>query len=1096
MGSPPQEGLGTGGTVTVPAVVGTDYLIAVFSAGGTGTMFSPHGYTAAGAFTLRWEGANSAPDAVDDIVGTGVGQRVTIDVLGNDADADTDPLTVVSTDGTSEGGVVDRDATNGNVLVYSPPPGFVGVDSFRYDIADGRGGTDAATVTVYVGIPIPGPSPIEITPSPIDFGTVPLGKTADVEVTITNTSAESVGPFMFVVDQDAPLPFDGSATSGCTFLTLEPGDSCLHRVRFWSITDADAASPAQLRVFSSSTFAEIASVSLIGATGPAVPPTPNSDPIATDDLTLAASGFTHFLAPLLNDYDPDSDALTVATTGDPVHGSISGIVRCADHVGGSLVSPQGTCVRYIPEPGFVGVDQFTYTISDGRGGSASATYYIAMDNPDLALSSVEPEHGQPEGGSSVVIRGSNFVPGVLAGFVCDGSYVGAPITGFQTTQLTVTQPPLPPGVCDVQVSYGPLGTATLSAAYTVAGGGNRPPNAVDDSATVRQTNTVAIPVLANDSDPDPGDSVQIVGDTQPAHGRLDVTVADVYEYTPDSGYLGPDSFTYTIADESGQTATATVQIDVTQGLASVRANATFADSGLALGERACFELVGEQGRVGAEQCLDAGEQTAVFDAVPLGSYSVAVSTLPALPPGSPMPRLPGRYVVPAPVPVNVTRDGLTEIVTVDIALGPQPTLVRLHGVDGELLPGACMGVFTDTQIPSFVAVTCDAADGANDGVSTFTDWHRARTSPSRSRSRPDHTDGPPAAPASSSAPARPCRRSSPTRCNQHVPPRSRWSTTPVSSSARAVSRCSRATTASVKPSSATPPTAPSTVSCTSRTCRHRSSSTPSATPPLASTHPATSPDHPSNSPTTSPATPPPPTPGDTPTGPPPSGWRVSTSSCCRVPVWECSRTRRSLRSWRSRVTPRTAPTTECRRSPALAPGSYFAKPFPFPSGPYGWTARGASFVIRAGTTLPTIVTYALQPARTAEITMVNDTGVVVREGCLEVFEGDDRVGEAQQCDASDGTHRRCRALRAPADTDLRAHRPQRRRSPRPTRPRPRTTRPTHLRPVRPRHRHLHLATPRRDHRRPVGGSQLRVVAGCLYGSVHGHADPFVRGGHV
>ena len=45
----------------------------------------------------------------------------------------------------------------------------------------------------------------------------------------------------------------------------------------------------------------------------------------------------------------------------------------------------------------------------------------------------------------------------------------APITGFQTTQLTVTQPPLPVGVCDVQVSYGPLGTATLSAAYTVAG---------------------------------------------------------------------------------------------------------------------------------------------------------------------------------------------------------------------------------------------------------------------------------------------------------------------------------------------------------------------------------------------------------------------------------------------------------------------------------------------------------------------------------------------------------------------------------------------------------------------------------------------------
>ena len=87
----------------------------------------------------------------------------------------------------------------------------------------------------------------------------------------------------------------------------------------------------------------------------------------------------------------------------------------------------------------------------------------------------------------------------------------------------------------------------------------------------------------------------------------------------------------------------------------------------------------------------------------------------------------------------------------------------------------------------------------------------------------------------------------------------------------------------------------------------------------------------------------------------------------------------------------------------LAPGPYFAKPFPFPSGPYGWTARGASFVIRAGTTLPRSSRTGSNRSRTAEITMVDDTGVTVREGCLEVFEGDDRVGEVQQCDGSDGT---------------------------------------------------------------------------------------------
>ena len=38
-GVAPQDGLGTGGSVTVPVVAGIDYLIAVFSAGGP-TMFS------------------------------------------------------------------------------------------------------------------------------------------------------------------------------------------------------------------------------------------------------------------------------------------------------------------------------------------------------------------------------------------------------------------------------------------------------------------------------------------------------------------------------------------------------------------------------------------------------------------------------------------------------------------------------------------------------------------------------------------------------------------------------------------------------------------------------------------------------------------------------------------------------------------------------------------------------------------------------------------------------------------------------------------------------------------------------------------------
>ncbi|GAA0724909.1 hypothetical protein GCM10009105_37940 [Dokdonella soli] len=90
---------------------------------------------------------------------------------------------------------------------------------------------------------------------------------------------------------------------------------------------------------------------------------------------------------------------------------------------------------------------------------------------------------------------------------------------------------------------------------------NKPPVARDDSATVNQ-NSVDNPinVLANDSDPD-GDTLTVTAVSTPAHGSAAVAANGV-TYTPATGYLGADSFTYTISDGRGGTATATVHITV------------------------------------------------------------------------------------------------------------------------------------------------------------------------------------------------------------------------------------------------------------------------------------------------------------------------------------------------------------------------------------------------------------------------------------------------------------------------------------------------------------------------------------------------------
>ncbi|MCK5804871.1 MAG: tandem-95 repeat protein, partial [Lentisphaeria bacterium] len=120
----------------------------------------------------------------------------------------------------------------------------------------------------------------------------------------------------------------------------------------------------------------------------------------------------------------------------------------------------------------------------------------------------------------------------------------------------------------------PVGTTTVSCDATDVCGNtsslsnfavtvtfvNHPPNAVNDSATTPEDTAVMIAVLTNDSDPD-GDPLSVTSITNPLHGTATI-VGDEVRYTPDSGFSGTDSFTYTITDPYGATDSAQVNISV------------------------------------------------------------------------------------------------------------------------------------------------------------------------------------------------------------------------------------------------------------------------------------------------------------------------------------------------------------------------------------------------------------------------------------------------------------------------------------------------------------------------------------------------------
>lgn len=99
------------------------------------------------------------------------------------------------------------------------------------------------------------------------------------------------------------------------------------------------------------------------ASAQAAATTANSMPVADDDTGGGLENQTLAIAVLGNDFDPDGDTVSVTGAGNGANGS---------------VSTTDSSVSYSPNPGFVGTDSFTYSITDGFGGTASAQVTVTI----------------------------------------------------------------------------------------------------------------------------------------------------------------------------------------------------------------------------------------------------------------------------------------------------------------------------------------------------------------------------------------------------------------------------------------------------------------------------------------------------------------------------------------------------------------------------------------------------------------------------------------------------------------------------------------------------------------------------------------------
>ena len=280
----------------------------------------------------------------------------------------------------------------------------------------------------------------------------------------------------------------------------------------------------------------------------------NQAPTAIDDsFTTDEDTALNVVAPgvLINDNDPESDALTATLNTGPGNGTLT---LYAD---GSFA--------YTPDPDYNGDDSFTYTADDATGSSAPATVTITVspinDAPTFTstavVSALEDElysysiSAEDVDGDSLTISAPTLPTWLASGFTDNGDGT-ASLTGTPTNSDVGDHNVV------LEVTDGPE-TATQSFTITVDDV-NDAPTATDDSlsvdegGTVTETDTAEASLLANDSDPDGNDLVLTTTPVvAPATGSLTLNADGTFSFTHDGSETSSDSFTYEVCDNVSPT---------------------------------------------------------------------------------------------------------------------------------------------------------------------------------------------------------------------------------------------------------------------------------------------------------------------------------------------------------------------------------------------------------------------------------------------------------------------------------------------------------------------------------------------------------------
>ena len=218
------------------------------------------------------------------------------------------------------------------LFTYTPTTNYYGTDSFTFRASNGYQQSTTATVSITI-------APVNDAPIAANQASS-LMKNATVAITLAATDAEK-SPLTYSI---VTPPAQGTLTGTGTARTYAPAVGFIGTDSF------------TFKAYDGQAYSNIATVSIVVKAG-------NTPPVALDQWVGTDKDKPAY--PTMKATDVDGDPLTFIFVARPTHGAV--------WTRGTIGGPDFT---YSPTTGYVGLDSFTFKVSDGVGESNIATVTI------------------------------------------------------------------------------------------------------------------------------------------------------------------------------------------------------------------------------------------------------------------------------------------------------------------------------------------------------------------------------------------------------------------------------------------------------------------------------------------------------------------------------------------------------------------------------------------------------------------------------------------------------------------------------------------------------------------------------------------------